>query len=136
MSSYKLQRCVAQLFSIIASLVIQLNVLTTMIIMGFTFHMVFGEKRIATRSLERPIKLLNSYVALYLHVPTNWKVEQKLEAIAILRLLIVMNTSSEQPTILLAASIDAQHPHIISLTFWAGIVYTLCDWFLNSPCFT
>ena len=57
---------------IIPSFVILLNVLMTMSIFGFQFHMILIEKSIAIRSLKSQIKLLACYIALYLHVPKKW----------------------------------------------------------------
>ena len=56
---------------------------------------------------------------------------QKLGTHTTLPTLIVLNTSRGQLPILLTGTIDAQHPKIISLTFWAGIISTLGDWFLK-----
>ena len=47
-------------------------------------------------------------------------------------LLIVLSTSSVQLPDLLTTTIDIQHPLIILLALWAGIISTLGDWFLNS----
>ena len=55
------------------SLEILLNVLMTMTILGFQFHMTFIGKNIVIRSPKRQVKLLDCYVARYLHVLKKWK---------------------------------------------------------------